>query len=214
MGTIMTARNRFMLFYLLLLATWASLQLQVRAAVPVARPLADFPKNWQKWRMTSQTRFSEDILKVLKPTDYLSRRYEEPNGRNIGLYIGYHDGGRGSGKIHSPRHCLPGSGWQQESTERMELAGEKGGIRLVKAVYRKGDTRELFLYWFQVREKTMSDEYSLKLAEMTNAIRHGRRDAAFIRISVPFGGDEEEAAAVGVAFIRDFLPLIRGYLPS
>jgi len=210
----MIKRSRFILFYLLLLLTWACINLTSSAAVPVIKPLSQFPAVYQEWRMISQERFSEVILSVLKPTDYLSRSYEGPRARRIGLYIGYHDGGKESGEIHSPKNCLPGSGWQQVSTERMHLSTPPGKISLIKAVYQKGESRELFLYWFQVQDKTLSDEYSLKLAGITNSIIHGRKDAAFIRISVPFEVDEHEAAAAGVRFIQDFYPLIREFLPA
>jgi EpsI family protein len=209
----MIARSRFILFYLLLILTWSCTHLTSRTAVPVVKPLAQFPAVYHEWRMISQERFSEDILSVLKPTDYLSRSYEGPRVSRIGLYIGYHDGGKESGEIHSPKNCLPGNGWQQVSNERMHLNTQLNKISLIKAVYQKGDTRELFLYWFQVQDKTLSNEYSLKLAGISNSIIHGRKDAAFIRISVPFEVDEHEAEAAGVSFIQDFYPLIREFLP-
>ena len=164
--------------------------------------------------MTAQERFTEDILSVLKPTDYLSRRYEGSTVGRVGFYIGYHDGGKESGEIHSPKNCLPGSGWQQLSSERMDLKEPLGTINLVKAVYQKGSSRELFLYWFQMRDKTIADEYVLKLAGISSSVVHGRKDAAFIRVSVPFEVDEQEAAATGIRFIRDVYPLIREFLPA
>lgn len=164
--------------------------------------------------MISQSRFDEEVLNVLKPTDYLSRRYEGKEGAGIGLYIGYHDGGPGSGEIHSPKHCLPGSGWQQLSTSPIFLSEPQCRINLVKAVYQKGDSKELLFYWFQVHEMTLSNEYALKLAEVVNALLYGRRDAAFIRVTVPFETDEDQAVRRGIGFIRDIYPLIRSFLPS
>ena len=209
----MNAGSRFILFYFLLLLTWGYIHFQSKNAVPVARSLSDFPVVCQEWRMTSQSRFSEDVIKILKATDYLSRNYEGSNTGRVGLYIGYHDGGKESGEIHSPKHCLPGSGWQQLSSKRIDLNEPLGKISLVKAVYQKGEKRELFLYWFQMQDKTISDEYSLKLAGITNSILHGRKDAMFIRVSVPFEVDENGAALAGVRFIRDFYPLIKKYFP-
>jgi EpsI family protein len=210
----MNVRYRFILFYSLVLLVWVYLHFHSKYAVPVAKPLSDFPTICHEWHMTSQTNFSEDILNVLKATDYLSRSYEGVSARRIGLYIGYHDGGKESGEIHSPKHCLPGSGWQKLSSERMDLNEPLGKINLIKAVYQKNERKELFLYWFQVQDKTLSDEYSLKLAGITSSIIHGRKDAAFIRISVPFEVDEHEATATGVRFIQDVYPLIREFIPS
>lgn len=208
----MNLRCRFILFYLLLIVTMGCMHLPARVSVPPAKSLAFFPTICREWRMTSQERLSDDILSVLKPTDYLSRRYEDGSGARISLYIGYHDGGKASGDIHSPKNCLPGSGWQQLSSGRMDIKEPLGTINLTRAVYQKGEYRELFLYWFQVRNKTLSDEFSLKLAGITNSIMHGRKDAAFIRISIPFEVDEHEVAARGVRFIREVYPLIRQFL--
>lgn len=210
----MIARFRFIFFYILLVLTWVCIHTPFRTAVPMAKPLAEFPTLCQEWRMTSQERFSEDVLSVLKPTDYLSREYEDTRGKRIGLYIGYHDGGKNSGEIHSPKNCLPGSGWQQVSTERMYFNEPLGTINLVKAVYQKGESRELFFYWFQMQKESFSDEYSLKLAGIANSVMHGRKDASFIRVSVPFETDEKEAIAAGVGFIRNMYPLIRNFIPA
>jgi EpsI family protein len=90
--------------------------------------------------------------------------------------------------------------------------GEKA-VRLVCSVYQNGDAKEMFLYWFQVKGKTLNDEYSLKLAEVTNSILHGRRDSAFVRISIPFEEDDEAAFEAGRRFIEEFYPEIRSVLP-
>jgi EpsI family protein len=83
----------------------------------------------------------------------------------------------------------------------------------VRALYQKGESKELFLYWFQVRDRSISDEYSLKMAEILNSALYRRRDASFIRISVAVDGDSNQATARGEQFIRDFAPLFREYLP-
>jgi EpsI family protein len=203
-----------MLFYILLAAAWGYLNFHADRVVPMARPLTEFPDSVQGWHVTSQSTFGEDILNVLRPTDYLARQYSGMVGDTIGLYIGYHDGGKESGEIHSPKHCLPGSGWQELSSDRMELATPRGHVNLVKAVYQKGESRQLFFYWFQVQNRTLSSEYALKGAEIVNSLLHGRRDAAFVRISVPVETDEKHAEITGVNFIREIYPLIGNFIPS
>lgn len=210
----MIARSRFIAVALLIALTWLYLFFHTRQAIPVGRSLAEFPVSYHGWSMISQEHFGTDLLQVLKPSDYLARQYAAVDGRQVGLYIGYHNGSRDSGEIHSPKNCLPGSGWQKVTTTRTVLDGSPDAIHLTRAVYQKGDNKELFLYWFQVRNKSISDEYALKLSGITSAILYGRKDASFIRISVPFVVDEHEAAATGISFIRDTYPLIRAFLPS
>lgn len=204
---------RFIIVYLLLAAAALFLCLHRDLPVPVKRPFSQFPVQVASWHMSSEATFSDSVLEALKPTDYLYRQYVADGGGNVTLYIGFHGGGKGSGGIHSPKHCLPGSGWYEESSRRRQLEGGNERINLVQSVYRKGEGRELFLYWFQVRDRSLNDEYSLKLAEISGSLLQRRRDSAFIRISVPFEGDERAALELGERFIREFLPSIREFLP-
>lgn len=204
---------RFIAVIVLFAATALIITFHRDTTVPTARPLSEFPQQVKSWQMTSNTEFSADVLGVLKPTDYLYRQYKDTNGKTVQIYIGYHGGGKDSGGIHSPKHCLPGSGWYEVSTRRGALETPGGRINLVRAVYQKGDSKELFLYWFQVRDHSISDEYSLKMSEILNSALYRRRDASFIRVSLPVDTDVEQSALKGEQFIRDFEPLIREYLP-
>jgi EpsI family protein len=182
--------------------------------VPLNRSFSSFPLVVGEWQMTTQDTFSSQILEVLKPTDYLSRTYTDRNGIRVQLYVGYHGGGKESGEIHSPRHCLPGSGWQELASTRIDIDSQGGKVSLVKAVYSQGDRKEHFFYWFQVRDRTIDDEYSLKLAGISNSVLYRRRDASFIRIKISEEAGIQDPAAVGLRFVKDFYPVIREFLPK
>ena len=85
---------------------------------------------------------------------------------------------------------------------------------MVQAVYQNVDARELFLYWFQVRGESITNEYVLKLTEVKNSILYSRRDSAFIRLSISFEDNLDGAVAVGERFVRDFYPEILAMLPE
>jgi EpsI family protein len=207
------SRSRFLAVFILLAAAGLYLNLHRDLGVPMKRSFDQFPGTVSQWRMSGESSLSAEVQAVLKASDVLMRQYVNPQGERVELYIGYHDGGKGGGEIHSPKHCLPGSGWFEVSSARTRMP-EAGGLNLVRAVYQKGDSKELFLYWFQVRGESLSEEYSLKVAEIANSVLYRRRDAAFIRVSVPFEGNEEKAAALGERFVTDFLPSIQEFLPS
>lgn len=210
----MKGNYRIWVVYALLLATVGFIHLHHDITVPVNRPLQEIPAHLQNWRMVSQWHFDDSILQVLKPTDYLYRQYVDQKGNRVSFYLGYHGGGKDSGPVHSPKHCLPGEGWYEISENTLRIPVGAKGVSLVKAVYQRGEDKELFLYWFQVMGKCLTNEYSLKLADIINSVVHGRRDAAFIRISIPFDGDEAKALAAGRRFVRDFYPVIEGFLPQ
>ena len=210
----MISKWRFIAVYVLLVLAGLYINLHADVAVPVNKPFSEFPTAVDGWQMIDDNQFSDNILNVLKPTDYLSRIYRNTEGKSVNMYIGYHGGGKGTGGIHSPRHCLPGSGWYEVSMRRRTLQLQDRTLNLVESVYQKGEHKELFIYWFQVRDKSLADEYSLKLAEITNSMLNRRRDSTFIRISVPFDTDNSQAIGLGEMFIKNFYPIIRIHLPG
>lgn len=210
----MNTLGRFITVYILFSLAALYLYLHADISVPVNRPLEEFPRSTAGWEMTSQFEFSAGVLDVLKAADYLSRQYTNVAGTKVSLYLGYHSGGKNSGGIHSPKHCLPGSGWFEVSTKQGILTINDQQLKVVRAVYQKGEQKELYLYWFQMMGKSISDEYSLKLAEIVNSMLYRRRDSAFIRISVPFDQDEAGAVRASEQFARDFYPALNSFLPN
>ncbi len=206
--------KRYVIVYLLLMLTALYIYLHKDVTVPANKPFSTFPVQIGEWKMSGESFMTDSILAVLKPTDYLSRSYESSKGERVTLYIGYHGGGKGEGGIHSPKHCLPGSGWNETYSQKLRIETPSGPLHIVKALYQKAESKELFLYWFQVQGDTLDNEYSLKLSEIINSAIYRRKDAAFVRISVPFTDDEAGAKRIGEAFIRDSYPVISSFLPK
>ncbi|MCK5826537.1 MAG: EpsI family protein [Desulfuromusa sp.] len=205
---------RFLVIIVLLGFTAFYVYSRAEAVVPVHTPFNQFPQQVGEWSMIGEARFDERVLKVLKPTDYLSRTYLSEEGQNLSLYVGYHDGGIMSGSIHSPRQCLPGSGWNRLYSQVRKVKLGSRTIPYISSFYQKGLEKQLFLYWFQVRDRILTNEYTLKLAIAQNVLLSNRRESSFIRISLMATDREEEATKVGEQFIRDFYPSIRATLPE
>lgn len=209
----MNLHFRFLTMVILLACSGLYMNFHKDMVVPLAKPFGDFPPTHNGWRMIGQSTLSENVMKVLMPTEYLSRRYEAENGDIVDMYLSYFDGGPGSGRIHSPKHCVVGAGWTELSSRRivMTLGGED--VNLVKSVYAKGAMREVIYYWFDMHGKTMSDEYALKLAEITGSLFHNRRDQSFFRISAQTSDNVDATQKRIEDFLRDFYPVIRDFLP-
>jgi EpsI family protein len=182
--------------------------------VPLARPFEEFPAVHKGWRMAAQTNLSDDILNLLRPTEYLSRRYVREDGQYVDMYLSFFDGSPEGGRIHSPKNCLPGGGWAELSSERVQMNIDGETVNLVRAVYGSGDDKEVLYYWFAMRGQTISDEVFLKLAEITGSIFYRRQDQSFIRISVQAKDNVDVTQERIEDFLMDFYPVIREYLPS
>lgn len=206
--------RRWIVVFALLLVSGAYIHFVKPISVPLNRSFSEFPVRVGNWRMVYEDRFSKEILSVLRATDYMSRQYSDDQGRIVTLYLGYHGGGEGTGGIHSPKNCLPSSGWYLDSTQVIDVpvSGEHS-INLVNSVMSKGTQTVAFYYWFQVRDWIVTDEYELKVAELWNSLTARRKDESFVRISTPVM-EGENTEEVMHRFVMDFYPIIDGFLPS
>ncbi|ABB37649.1 EpsI family protein [Oleidesulfovibrio alaskensis G20] len=204
-------RARFCVVFALLALAAVFVHTHSTASAPPHRPLQEIPVSLGPWRLMGQTAFSTEVLDLLRPTDYLMRRYQDRSGVVVDLYVGYHGGAKGEGGIHSPRNCLPGSGWYELSSNPMVVRTSAGSVHLVRAEYAYGEMSTSFYYWFDVRGRSLTDEYALKWEQLVNGLLHGRKDASFIRISVPPHIPQPDEVAT--RFISDFYPVLNTFLP-
>ena len=79
--------------------------------VPVSKPLAAFPTTIGDWRMVREGAIEQDERDVLRADDYLTREYRTPAGKSASLFVAYFRSQRAGQTPHSPKNCLPGSGW-------------------------------------------------------------------------------------------------------
>ncbi len=210
----MSARVRFWLVFAVLLAATAGLHLGWRGEeVPLARPLATFPvvlgalqgrdvplENWE--------------LQVVRVDDYLSRVYSSPGAPPVYLYVGYYGSQRAGETLHTPRNCLPGSGWQPVTAAQIDL-GLPSGQRAPANFYvvEKGPDRQVVVYWYQAHGRVVANEYWAKLYTVLDAIRLNRTDATLVKINTPVRHDEAKAREHALAFATEVLNQLDGYLP-
>ncbi|WP_319583449.1 exosortase C-terminal domain/associated protein EpsI [uncultured Pseudodesulfovibrio sp.] len=207
--------RKFVLVLILLLAAGAYIHLVEARPMLLEKPLAEFPVRVGEWRMVQEDIFSSEIMAILRPTDYMSRDYVDREGHRVTLYIGYHGGRKGDGGIHSPRNCLPSAGWYTNSTGLVEIPLSDGqDIKIADIVMSKNVHTVSFYYWYQVRGEILTNEYALKLSEIWNTLVSRRKDAAFIRVSMPLEEGQKGPSETLNSFVRTFYPVIAGWLPS
>ncbi len=181
--------------------------------VPLKKPFADFPLQWKGWDGSSFY-FDSKVLDILKVSEYIMRGYTR-GADKVNLYIGYYGTQKKDAQIHSPKHCLPGSGWFKISEDIKSLNIDGAGkVNYVEAVYQKDKDREIFIYWYKMKNVYITDEYILKLYMVLNSLKYRRNDAAFIRISSPVTTSIEDTERSIKRFMEDILPLFKDYLPQ
>jgi EpsI family protein len=117
---------------------------------------------------------------------------------------------------HSPKNCLPGSGWERISAGEITIdVGRAAPITVNRYVVAYGSQRDLVLYWYQSRDRVVADEYKAKFWVMADAIRLNRTDTALVRVIVPVSNrDETKAQATATDFVKSFYSTLLNYLPS
>jgi EpsI family protein len=184
--------------------------------VPHAAPLSGFPAVVGGWRLQQEGVIDKETEDVLKADDTLTRAYAgNDGGASPSLFIAYFKTQRQGQSPHSPKNCLPGSGWQQMESSRIDVPIEgEGPIRINQYVVQKGEAQSIVYYWYQSQGRVIADEFAAKFYLVSDSIKHHRSDTALVRVVVPIiGGRTEASQKVGTDFVQAFYPVVKAYLP-
>jgi EpsI family protein len=210
-------RRQWLLLGVVLLATFGMrVRLSHAAVVPLRQPLADFPAQVGPWRLLNQPALGEDVLSVLKADDYMMRNYVTAQGKEAQLFVAYYRSQHAGEAMHSPKNCLPGSGWEPIVNDTIPLKAGPPGTRVNRYVVENSGERTLILYWYEAQGHIIASEYAVKFYLVWDAMRQGRRDGAIVRVLVPMSQHQSIASATSTALdlANRSLPLLNGYLPK
>jgi EpsI family protein len=185
---------------------------------PPHAPLAGLPAIIGEWALATEGRVEKEIQDLLKADDLLSRVYQERRGRQaVSLFVAYFNSQRTGVSPHSPKNCLPGSGWapSQAGTVSISVPGRANPITVNYYLVSRGEAQSVVLYWYQSRGRVIASEYAAKFYLVADAIRYNRTDTALVRVVAPVaGGDQEAALVIAKRFVADCFPALRPFLPG
>jgi EpsI family protein len=214
----MRSTRRFLLAAALIAATGIMLQARGRNEVfPSRQPLNSFPAQLGPWSGTDIP-LDKEVLQVLGAGDFLLRDYhpELNSDPDVGLFIAYFRSQRAGDTIHSPQHCLPGSGWLPVELRRITLSlPGHDPFPANRYVIAKGDSRDLVLYWYWAHNRGVASEYWAKFYLVADSIRMNRSDGALVRITAKMypGETAESAQRRLLPFTSQIVPLLDTYIP-
>ncbi len=185
---------------------------------PVYRPLDEFPTTLGSWRMVQQGVMEQEVKDILRADDYITRFYADAGSRKYAnLFVAFFKSQRAGQTPHSPKNCLPGSGWvwTVSDTIPITISGLAAPIVVNRYIVQKSDEKSLVLYWYQSRNRIVASEYKAKIYVVADAIRYNRTDTALVRVVVPVIGDDEKTATqTGVNFVQAFFNPLKQFLPQ
>jgi EpsI family protein len=132
--------------------------------------------------MEQRQSMPDPLMGVLKPDDYLLRRYQDRQGRQADIFVAYYRVQRAGETIHSPKNCLPGWGWQPVQNDVVKMQQDGQTVEVNRYVVEKNGQRALVLYWYQAHGRIIASEYAGKLYLVWDALRYGRRDGGLVRV--------------------------------
>lgn len=181
--------------------------------------LASAPAQFGSWSQVGEFTVEQEIQDVLKADDLLSRSYASPNFPvPAHLFVAYFNSQRTGQTPHSPKNCLPGTGWVPSESDvvHINVPGRATPIEANRYVVAKGETRSLVLYWYQSRDRVVASEYAAKFYVVADAIRYNRTDTALVRVVVPISEavDLDKAQAAATDFVISSFGGIRQHFPT
>jgi len=184
-----------------------------KEAGPPLQPLREFPSNIGAAHSEDRP-FENQVVRAIGADDYLNRVYLG-SVPPIELYIGYYKDQRSGDRIHSPKNCLPGSGWEPVHATRLQI-GSAEGVPVVVNGYlvAQGTRRETVLYWYQSHGRIIASEYSAKFWLIADALQHGTTDGAIVRIWTSAADGEVASQARAAEFARQVYPQLARFLPD
>lgn len=178
--------------------------------IPQSQALETFPGEING--LTAQNvPLDPEVKTVLGDGEFLSRYYSNGEQPPMQLFIAYYKSQRAGDAIHSPRNCLPGSGWDPIDFQTVKIPVTAGvPIEANRVVVANGMQKQLVLYWYQSHGRAVASEYWARYYMVADSLRLHRSDGSMIRLVTPVMNESE---AVAQARLEKFAVQIAGDLP-
>ena len=208
-----------------LIAQAVLVQVSAQSERPPAPPrLAQFPSVIQTrangWVNLGDDPLDPDVVHTLGADEILNRVYQSPRAAlPVSFLVAWFASQRaGASQPHSPKVCLPASGWEPESWGDMVLGTSAGAITVNRYVVSHRGERAVVLYWYQNARGAVAGEWAAKFWTVEGAMLDRRTDTALVRVVVELDGGGgratiQQAEEIAADFARGVYPVLRAQLP-
>ena|ERR1039458_1157563 len=176
-----------------------------RVPSPLAVPLDRISPDLAGWTASPDQELPQSTLHALDATSYLSRPYRK-GSTELDLFIAFYAQQRAGESMHSPKHCLPGAGWEiwQHDSALVSTRGKQYEVN--KYSIQNDGKRMLMFYWYQSKSRIIASEYLGKIMLARDTIVTGRTAGSIVRITLP---DTPGASEEGTAFAEHLIPQVQ-----
>ncbi len=183
--------------------------------MPLAAPLSSLPAAVGGYPGTERP-ISEEEQRAAGMTNYSFRTFARDSTIAFTIYVGYYDHQTQGKTIHSPKNCLPGSGWEALAQSERTVPTPERKETVNRYLLQNGQQRALVFYWYQGRGRVAANEYQVKWELLRDSAVRGRSEEALVRIVVNLTPEMDEAAADQLAtrVAEELIPSVYKVLPS
>jgi EpsI family protein len=183
-------------------------------AIVARQPLHVLPYALGPWSGEEQP-LQQQVVQAVGVSDYTNRVYSQLFQSPVQLYVGYYASQRTGDTIHSPKNCLPGSGWDPIQSGYATISVPNGrNIVVNEYVIQRDENKQLVFYWYQGRGRVVASEYAGKFWMVADAISRNRTDGALVRVITPMGDGEDKARARLTSFTQTLFPSLDALIPN
>jgi EpsI family protein len=201
---------------LLLLAQAAAAHWLAQTAIlPPPPDLSRVPGSLEEWVNRGEDSGTAAVQEAIQADQVLSRLYSSrKTGLPVSLFLAWFQSQtEGKQQPHSPKVCLPGSGWHPVASGEVEIATAEGPRQVNRYVTVNRGQRSTVLYWYQTPRRVVAGEWAAKFWLVVDALRDRRTDAALVRIVVwNFGRSDDDTTQEAVRFATAVYPSVASQL--
>lgn len=174
------------------------------------QPLETIPVEIGDWTGREGDRLSQAEEDVLRATSYIKRDYYRENGASAELFLAFYSMQQAGEAMHSPKNCLPGSGWEIWKYAQATVPFEGQPAEINRYYIQRGQSKLLVLYWYQSYERVVASEYYAKICLVWDSVMKHRTSGSIVRITVE---DTPEGEQEALDLATKLLPHIKNVLP-
>ena len=168
-------------------------------------PLDEITRQISGWAAVQDLKIEDYVLHALKATAYLSRTYRK-GPSELNLFIAFYAQQRAGESMHSPKHCLPGSGWEIWRQDSAQIPVDGKLVQVNQYSIENSGQRMLMFYWYQSKDRIIANEYLGKLLLARDTLLTGHTAGSIVRIILP---DTPDFRDEGMGFAANLIPQVQ-----
>ena len=173
----------------------------------------NFPKTIANWT-SEELSITDDEYAILETKNAFVRRYKNPGGKEVYLYIVYSQFNR---KVaHPPEICYSGSGISiiNNVRELFLIQNFPQPIAANRLLLEKENFQQFSYYWFKVGDIFTPNYWKQQLLIARYSLMGKNKGSALIRLSVDIKeGGKDDAVSTAKEFANLAVPIIQKFLP-